>query len=120
MARSSALESSIQRGCIALLRFRGILALRINSGSIKVDKRLIRLAPAGTSDILAVLPPHGRLLAVEVKTPTGRLTLAQRAFLDAVRESGGVALVVRDVADLDRALVLLARDPHASFLDEVN
>lgn len=111
-------EASIQKACLDLLSLRGILALRINSGCIKVEKRLIRLAPEGTSDILAVLHPQGRLMAVEVKTPRGRLTEAQKGFLEAVRESGGVALVIRDVIDLEAALDRLVREPMADFFRE--
>jgi len=37
--------------------------------------------------------------SVEVKTPTGRLTPAQHAWLGAVRAAGGIAGVARSVAD---------------------
>jgi hypothetical protein len=58
----------------------------------------------GASDILAVLPPAGRLLAIECKQPGKRPTADQRAFLDAVAAAGGVALVVEDLGQLDVAL----------------
>lgn len=37
--------------------------------------------------------------SIEVKTPTGRLTPAQHAWLGAVRSAGGVAGVARSVSD---------------------
>lgn len=37
--------------------------------------------------------------SIEVKTPTGRLTPAQHAWLGAVRSAGGIAGVARSVVD---------------------
>lgn len=37
--------------------------------------------------------------SIEVKTPTGRLTPAQHAWLGAVRSAGGIAGVARSVSD---------------------
>ena len=37
--------------------------------------------------------------SIEVKTPTGRVRPEQQAWLDVVQEAGGVAGVVRSVAD---------------------
>ena len=56
--------------------------------------------PRGVADVLGIVPPVGRLLAVECKSATGRPAPDQAWFLDAVRTAGGVALVVRDVAEL--------------------
>lgn len=38
-------------------------------------------------------------VALEVKTPTGRVTEEQESFLTAVRRAGGIAAVVRSVED---------------------
>jgi hypothetical protein len=58
----------------------------------------------GLPDVLGLLPPSGRLPAVEVKRPGGRVSPDQRAFLDAVNAAGGVGLVVDDVTQLAREL----------------
>lgn len=109
MAMREPAEADIQRACLEVLRLRGVWAWRTNSGAVKVGKRLIRLAPPGTPDILALLP-GGRLLGVEVKRPGGKLRPTQEAWADAARMAGAAFLVVRDAADLDRELsVLLGR-----------
>lgn len=107
-------EAALLAAALDLLALRGIPALRINAGQLKVGSRLVRLAPAGTSDILAILPPQGRFLAIEVKTPSGRLTADQRAFLEGVRRCGGVAMVVRDLKVLQSVLDVLLDEPGAT------
>jgi hypothetical protein len=57
----------------------------------------------GVSDIVGVLE-GGRLLAIEVKRPGGKLTDEQSWFIDEVNRRGGLALVIRDVGQLDQAL----------------
>jgi hypothetical protein len=84
---------------------RGVSAWRSNTGAARFGDRFVRFGVPGVADILGVLPPSGRLLAVEVKGPGGRVRPSQRAFLDNVEAAGGLALVVRDVAELERALV---------------
>lgn len=51
----------------------------------------------GTSDILGIV--SGRLIALEVKTDTGRVDPAQVAFLNKVRVCGGLSAVVRSLDD---------------------
>jgi hypothetical protein len=85
-----------------------VLAWRQNQGALtgtRGGKRLfVRFAAMpGISDILGVLP-GGRFLAVECKRPGNRPTPEQAAFLAAVEAAGGLALVVRDVAELQAAL----------------
>ena len=47
--------------------------------------------PAGFSDLLGAIPPHGRAIFLEVKRPGRKPTAAQRAFLEARRAEGAVA-----------------------------
>ena len=49
--------------------------------------------------------------SIEVKTPTGRLTPAQAAWLNSVTVSGGIAGVARNLADALR----IASDPLPTF-----
>lgn len=53
----------------------------------------------GSADLVGVLAPHGRLIALEIKTPVGRLRPEQRAWLEVVRAMGGFAAVVRSVEE---------------------
>lgn len=49
----------------------------------------------GASDLLAIVKPNGRWLALEVKSESGRLRPEQRNFLDMVNNMGGIGRCVR-------------------------
>ena len=49
----------------------------------------------GISDILGCY--HGRMLAVEVKAPSGRISEDQQRFIDNVNAAGGLAFVAKDI-----------------------
>lgn len=57
----------------------------------------------GVSDILGILP-SGRFLAIELKSATGTLTTEQKAFLEAINASGGLAFMARGIDDVKRGL----------------
>jgi hypothetical protein len=97
-------ESDLVRAVLQLLALRKIPAWRQNAGVVKVGKRLIRLGPAGSPDVVAVIPPAGRLLACECKAKGGRLRPAQRAVRDNLTAAGAAYLVITDIRDLDKAL----------------
>lgn len=59
----------------------------------------------GVSDILGIR--NGRLLAIEVKTPSGKVTQEQQQFIDRVNKEGGIAGVARSIADA-RAILAAA------------
>lgn len=58
----------------------------------------------GAPDVLACLPPSGRMLAVECKRPGGKVTKLQSATLRKIEQSGGVALIAVAVSDVKRAI----------------
>ena len=60
----------------------------------------------GSADLIGVLAPSGRLIALECKSPTGRLRREQRDWLAVVRKFGGFACVVRSA---DEALAAVER-----------
>ena len=76
---------------------------RINSGAAKVGNRFIRFGFTGCPDVLGQLS-DGRLLGVEVKSPTGKLRPEQSVFLERVRSAGGVAFMARDLRDVHHEL----------------
>lgn len=76
---------------------------RMNSGAARVGNRFIRFGFAGCPDVLGQLT-DGRLLGVEVKSPTGKLRPEQSVFLERVRGAGGVAFMARDLRDVLREL----------------
>ena len=74
-------------------------AERQNTGAAKVGGRFIRFGWRGCSDVIGMLR-DGRLLAVEVKAPAGKLRAEQAEFLSLVRRFGGVAFVARNAANV--------------------
>lgn len=73
--------------------------------------RHVRFGLNGSGDILGVVAPHGRLLAVEAKTGGGTQSKPQKAFQRAIESVGGVYVVARSVADA-RAGLERARAPR--------
>jgi hypothetical protein len=69
----------------------------------------------GVSDLICIVPPFGRFLAIEVKRPkVGIISPDQEAFVQAVRKFGGVAGFATSV---DEALALLAEARQPVHLD---
>ena len=115
-------ESAVVLGCLKLLRARRWSAWRNNTGAVKVDKRFIRYGVKGSSDIVGVIKGSGRFLAVEAKRPyikgvqaAGKLSDDQKAFLKAVRDANGVAVVIDDPLALGMFLDALEQDPWADL-----
>lgn len=87
---------------------------RFNSGVTKYRdgagaERWVRYGFPGCPDVLGQLrpmPPNpiGALLAIEVKSDTGRPTPEQQAVLETINAAGGVAFVARSVDDVMRGL----------------
>jgi hypothetical protein len=101
-------ESVVLAGCLQLLKLAGVFCWRANTGGAYMDgggrRRFVRFGPVGCADILAALPPAGKLLAVECKRPGGKATPSQRAFLQAVNDAGGLGVVIDDVQQLEELL----------------
>lgn len=53
----------------------------------------------GCSDILGALP-DGRILAIEVKKPSGELSREQIVFLENIKANNGIAFVARGIEDV--------------------
>lgn len=53
----------------------------------------------GSADIIGLVPPHGRWIAIEVKTKAGIVSPDQQRWLELVRRWGGVTGVARSVED---------------------
>jgi len=58
----------------------------------------------GIPDILSCLP-GGRMLAIEVKTPTGRVSKEQEFIISRINELGGIAFVARNIEDVEKNLL---------------
>jgi hypothetical protein len=58
----------------------------------------------GGADLVGLVRPNGRWFALEVKTPSGRLSKVQKNWAAAVTDAGGFVACVRSV---DEALAAL-------------
>lgn len=94
-------EQDLQNAILARLRLHPAVAwlVRINSGAYKTpDGRFIRFGFPGCPDLLGQMR-DGRILMLECKSDTGRLTDEQRAVLERATTNNGVAGVCRCVED---------------------
>jgi len=93
-------ESDLQREIMALLRRRGLVVLRLNSGRVKLDAgRWLNLCPPGTPDLLVVLP-GGASGWIECKTAAGKLSAVQAEFQSDLAGLGHSVLVARSPLDV--------------------
>ncbi len=98
-------EAEIQR---EILKFLGCVAgrfTRMNSRVVMMPgrggkERPIRFGEKGMADIIGVLKPSGRYIAIEVKRPGEDPTPEQEAFLREVADCNGIAIVARSVQDV--------------------
>lgn len=68
------------------------------------DSRTVSFGLKGSADILGILAPAGRFLAIEVKTGTGKQTPQQVRFEHMIRVMGGVYILARSVSCVAKAL----------------
>jgi len=98
-------ENEIKKAILEFLHLNGIFAWRQNSFAVKIEgKYFVRATEPGCPDIMGILPPNGRVLCIEVKTPRGRLTETQKKFLQRAASCGALVIVARCVEDVSKAL----------------
>lgn len=95
-------EGNVLNDCLIALSASGCLVWRNNTGALP-DRtgsgRIVKFGLCkGGSDIIGIAR-DGRFLAVECKTATGRATLDQMRFIDAVNKSGGRAGIARSAQE---------------------
>ncbi len=98
-------EKEVVRDCLEFLSLqRGVTCWRNNTGmalsSYKGKTRAIRYGTVGSADIIGLIAPQGRFLGVECKRVGKEPSDDQKAWLAAVREAGGVALVAHSLQEL--------------------
>ena len=101
-------ESNIQNMILDYLNQKGIFSFRVNTTGTYDSQRgvyrsLGKFQLKGTSDIIGCLP-DGKMLAIEVKSETGRLSPEQKAFIDKIKKQGGIAFVAKNLQDVEREL----------------
>lgn len=102
-------ETNISNAIMVALSAAGCLVFRNNTGVLPgPNGRPIKFGLAtGGCDIVGICA-DGKFLGIEVKTPVGRVSPAQSAFIAAVRRHGGRAGVARSVED---ALAIASTPP---------
>ena len=98
-------EHDTQNAIIQLIKARGGLAIRINSGSIAKGARVIKGAAKGTSDIIACF--RGKFIAVEVKCGRNKPSDEQIDFGRVVNRAGGIFLVAYDIDTVIKELDMI-------------
>ena len=78
-----------------------------------VKSQFMRFGFPGCPDILGQLV-DGRLLAIEVKSPSGTVSKDQAAFLQQATKHGALALVARSVDEVLAALQGVLRDLNSA------
>ena len=94
-------SADLTNAIIHFLYTRGSYAWRASSQGTYDSKtaRYRTAAKKGVSDILAIIPPHGRTLAIEVKIGADRLRPEQEGFLATIVHHGGLATVAKALPD---------------------
>ena len=97
------LENDIKNAVLNYLPLRSdvVWYARINSGVIKIDKRIFRAhTKPGMSDIIGQFV-GGRFFAIETKRPKGSVTTEdQKKFINEVNEGGGLGIFATSVLDV--------------------
>lgn len=58
----------------------------------------------GSADLIGMVRPSGRTVALEIKLPGGRVSNDQQMFLALINSGGGFGRVVRSVDEANRAV----------------
>lgn len=119
-------ERDIQRAILDAAKWwKGVRLWKTGGGLLPLaDGRRVRMGAVGVSDLVgwktemrdetdgsSPAPPRACFVAVECKREGRYPDQHQRAFLDAVREAGGIAIVARSVDDVRRVLQLVPPPP---------
>jgi hypothetical protein len=103
-------ESEIQTQI--LLHFGALPWLRIwraNTGKVNMAKRgepprWVQYGVVGQPDIMGLMLPHGRAIGIEVKSSVGKQREAQKRFEEMFVKFGGLYVLARSVADVQKVL----------------
>lgn len=99
-------ETEIVRSILDYLAFRpDIFCWRNNTGSFVLkgeggSNRFFRAGLKGSADILGIIR-GGRMIAIEVKRPGGKLSDDQSYFLERINKLGGIAFVATSIDDVE-------------------
>lgn len=103
-------HQDLQRAVLDYCALRGVPAVPIHTGPRVAPREgggyelRGNRAQRGVSDVLACLPPEGRLALIELKTGGARRSAEQVRVHDRFHAAGALCLVVRSIGDLEAHL----------------
>lgn len=99
-------EHDLQNSIIEYLRRKKFFVMRLNSGAVKTQTGFMRLAEAGTPDLMAFkLHLSGmKLYFIEVKLPGKKPTIAQQTKMHELETYGAVCMVIHSLEELTENL----------------
>ena len=105
-------EILIQRSIVENLNYLGCICWRTAAGMVKksytyrrgrrvgtTKDNMIRIGPAGMSDVIGIHKKTGRFIAIEVKRPETRknVSILQQQFLENMKQAGAITGVATTV-----------------------
>lgn len=82
-----------------------IVFWRNNVGGLKdINGRIVRFGLKGSADIIGIISPNGKFLAIECKTEKGKQRPEQIAFEKMINKMGGIYILARSVEDVKKEL----------------
>jgi hypothetical protein len=99
---SASAHASLLAATVTLLRMNGVPCSAVNQVPQKLaDGRWRNLGASNAiGDVVACLPPTGRLACLEVKSGGSRVRREQRSVADAFAAAGALCVTVRSVDDV--------------------
>lgn len=94
------LEAKLQSRVLAWLKDTGLLHWRQQSGNLFMGTRRVNMGPAGLPDIVVILPPGGRFLGIELKSPDGKQNESQIDMATRMLQVGAVYTVCRSIQEV--------------------
>jgi hypothetical protein len=105
VGKSDTPENRVKTEVMKYLKLRRIYCWSNPFGAVRIRPgKFMSFGKKGSADIIGLLAPDGKFLAVETKAPDGRLSPEQREFLEMIEQQGGMAVIARSWTDVDRAL----------------
>ena len=97
-------EGPLINACLIFLRMQGCWVDRLNTGAMRIQARgrrdrFVRFGRPGMPDIVGI-GPAGHYIGVEAKRGITRVTPAQTAFHQEIRQRGGFSAIIRSVDEL--------------------
>jgi hypothetical protein len=95
-------EITLVKEILAVIGSRNDVRVWRNNTGTLIDSlgRPVKFGLVGSADILGIIAPQGRFLAIECKTRTGKQSDQQRNFQKMIEAMGGIYILARSLEDV--------------------